>query len=298
VAIMSKLSRNQMVNAEYLDELELNQEYNDENENSVTKHIFELRDTLSYDILKQELLDCLEIDNKPLFLEPNSRNIVRIFSENIDNMALENSEDKGYLNTFKEEIRQLVLDHLRDKYQVVYSINEAEEYINLEPIADLYEFFVLRKSNNVFKYYYSIINMSFFDKIVEDKEERELMVQTLREYLISINDKLVVEEELNDNDITMEILGDFFNNRYKIVNSGIMNVIGMSSFLNFIVTEDNGELVSDRIREMFYNFGGYEGIEFDDTESFKSYFDCLIELENANELLVMLASKVFEDQNQ
>jgi hypothetical protein len=57
-------------------------------------------------------------------------------------------------------------------------------------------------------------------------------------------------------------------------------------------------MVSDRIREMFYNFGGYEGIEFDDNESFKNYFECLMELENANELLVTLASKVFEDQNQ
>ena len=294
---MSKLNRNQVINAEYLDEFQVEQEYNDENENTITKHIFELRDMLSYDILKQELIDSLEIDNKPLFLEPNSRNIVRIFSENLENLEIENSEDKFYLNVFKEEIRQLVLEYLKENYQITYNINEAEDFIDLEPIADLYEFFILRKLNNIFKYYYSIINMSFFDKILEEGEEKKNAIQTLKEYLISINNKLMMEEENVDKEITMEILGDFFNNRFKIVNSGIMNVIGMSSFLNFIITNDDGEVVSDKVREMFYNFGGYEGIEFDDSESFKNYFECLIELENANELLVTLASKVFESQN-
>ena len=294
---MSKLNRNQVINGEYLDEYQTEQEYYDENENTVTKHIFELKDILSYDILKQELIDTLEIDSKPLFLDPISRNIVRIFSENIGNLELVDSEDKFYLNVFKEEIRQLVLEHLRENYQITYNVNESEDYIDLEPIADLYEFFVLRKLNNIFKYYYSIINMSFFDKVVEDEEERKDVVEALKEYLISINDKLMVEPDSSNHDITMEILGDFFNNRFKIVNSGIMNVIGMSSFLNFIVTNDDGEMVSDRIREMFYNFGGFGGIEFDDNDSFKNYFECLNELENANELLVTLASKVFESMN-
>jgi hypothetical protein len=294
---MDELNRNQIINAEYLDEYETEQEYDDGNENTVTKHIFELKDILSYDILKQELLDSLEIDGKPLFLEPNARNIVRIFSENINNLELIDSEDKFYINVFKEEIRQVVLEHLKENYRITYNINEAEDYIDLNPVADLYEFFILRKLNNIFKYYYSIINMSFFDKVITNEEERNSMILNLKEYLISINDKLV-EEEVSDIEITMEILGDFFNNKGIIVNSGISNVIGMSSFLNFIITTDDGEMVSDRIREMFYNFGGYNGIEFDDTESFKNYFECLSELENANELLVTLASKVFESQNQ
>jgi hypothetical protein len=299
---MAKLSRTHLIGAEYLDELEVTQEYDgleDNNENSVTKHIFELKDLLSYDILKQELIDTLDIDGKPLFLEMNSRNIVRIFSDNINNLQLENSEDKFYLDTFKEEIRQIVLAHLEQNYQITYNINEAEEFIDLEPIADLYEFFVLRKLNNIFKYYYSIINMSFFDKVITEEKQRIEAVKELKEYLISINEKLsIAEEDISNNEITMEILSDFFNNRFKIVNSEIMNVIGMSSFLNFIVNHDDGELVSDRIREMFYNFGGFGGIEFDDTESFRNYFECLVELENANELLVILASKVFESQNQ
>lgn len=299
---MAKLSRTHLIGAEYLDELELTQEYDgleDNNENSVTKHIFELKDLLSYDILKQELIDTLDIDGKPLFLESNARNIVRIFSDNINNLQLENSEDKFYLDTFKEEIRQLVLAHLQESYEIKYNINEAEEFIDLDPIADLYEFFILRKLNNIFKYYYSIINMSFFDKVISNEQEKKDAVKDLKEYLISINEKLTVaEEDISNNEITMEILSDFFNNRYKIVNSEIMNVIGMSSFLNFIINHDDGEVVSDRIREMFYNFGGFGGIEFDDNESFRNYFECLVELENANELLVKLASKVFEDQNQ
>jgi hypothetical protein len=141
--------------------------------------------------------------------------------------------------------------------------------------------------------------MSFFDKVITEEKQRIEAVKELKEYLISINEKLsIAEEDISNNEITMEILSDFFNNRFKIVNSEIMNVIGMSSFLNFIVNHDDGELVSDRIREMFYNFGGFGGIEFDDTESFRNYFECLVELENANELLVILASKVFESQNQ
>jgi hypothetical protein len=299
---MAKLSRTRLINAEYLDETEETQEYDTleyDNENSVTKHIFELKDLLSYDILKQELIDSLDVDGKPLFLEPNSRNIVRIFYENINNLYLENSEDKFYLDRFKEEIRQIVLAHLEENYKITYNINEAEEFIDLEPIADLYEFFVLRKLNNIFKYYYSIINMSFFDKIITDDQERKEATQELKQYLISINEKLLIgEEDISDNEITMELLSDFFNNRFKIVNSEIMTIIGMSSFLNFIVSHDDGEIVSDRVREMFYNFGGFGGIEFDDGESFRNYFECLIELENANELLVILASKVFEAQNQ
>ena len=295
---MAKLDRNQILSAEYLDEYEVEQEYDSSNENKVTKHIFELKDILSFDILKQELIDSLEMDNKPLFLDSNARNIVRIFSENIDNLKIENPDDKFYLNTFKEDIRQLVLSYLKENYQITYNINEAEDYIDLNPIADLYEFFILRKLDNIFKYYYSIINMSFFDKVIENEEERNTAVQNLKEYLININDKLISGEEVSNINITMEILGDFFNNRFNIVNSGIMNVIGMSSFLNFVIAHDDGEMVADRIREMFYNFGGYEGIEFDDEESFKSYFECLTELENANELLVVLASKVFESQNQ
>lgn len=294
---MDKMDRKMMTNAEYLDEYSPEQEYNDENENKVTQHIFELKDILSYDILKQELIDSLEIDSKPLFQEPNARNIVRIFSENLENLNIVDSDDKYYLNTFREEIRQIVLEHLKENYQISYNINEAEDYIDLTPIADLYEFFILRKLNNIFKYYYSIINMSFFAKVVDSEAEKKTMTQNLKEYLISVNDKHM-DEDASKEEITMEILGGFFSNRFRIVNSGISNVIGMSSFLNFILLNDSGEVVSDRVREMFYNFGGFEGIEFEDNESFKNYFECLVELENANELLVTLASKVFESQNQ
>lgn len=299
---MEKLERNKIINMEYLDEETEVQEYTGsdfDNNNSVTKHIFELKDLLSYDILKQELIDSFEIDSKPLFLEQNSRNIVRIIGDNIDNLKIDNPEDKFYLDTFREEIRQIVLGHLQENYEITYNINEAEGYIDLDPIADLYEFFVLRKLNNIFKYYYSIISMTFFDEILKKEDERKDAIQDLKEYLISINEKLMVaDDDVIDTEITMETLSEFFNNRFNIVNSGILNVIGMSSFLNFITTHDDGELVSDRIREMFYNFGGFDGLEFDDTESFKNYFECLVELENANELLVLLASKVFEMQNQ
>jgi hypothetical protein len=292
----TKLNRSQVINSEYLEEYDVEQVYNDDNENSITKHIFELKDILSYDILKQELIDSLEIDNKPLFLDANSRNIVRIFSENLENLQINDADDKSLLSTLREEIRGIVLDHLRENYLISYNINEGEEYIDLEPIADLYEFFIQRKLDNVFKYYYSIISMSFFDKIIENKEERKTMASAMREYLISINDKLT-DGDVSDEEITMEILGDFFNNRFKIVNSGISNVIGMSSFLNYVLMNDEGEIVTDRIKEMFYNFGGFGGMEFDDTESFRNYFECLLELENSNELLVSLASKVFESTN-
>lgn len=294
---MAKLDRMEMINGEYLDVYEEEFEYDGSSENLVTKHIFEIKDAISYEILKQELIDTLEIDNRPLFLEGNARNIVRIISENIDNLVITDPDDKMYLNTFREEIRQLVLGHMEDSYSITYNINEADDFIDLEPVADLYEFFILRKLKNIFKYYYSIISMKFFDINVTD-EERPEMVKNLREYLISINEKLIDEEDLKDSDITMQILGEFFNNKYNIVNSGIINIVGFSSFLNFVLTADDGEMVSDRVREMFYNFGGFKGIEFDDAISFKNYFDCLIELENANELLVLLASKVFQDQNQ
>ncbi len=46
---------------------------------------------------------------------------------------------------------------------------------------------------------------------------------------------------------------------------------------------------------MFYNFGGYEGLDFDDEETFKKYFECISELDNANQLVVTLSSRVFTE---
>lgn len=293
---MSKLNREQVMNSEYLEEYQTEQEYDGSSENIVTKHIFELKDILSYEILKQELTDTLDIDKKPLFLDSNARNIVRIISENIDNLEIIDADDKFYLNTFREEIRQLVLEHLSDTYKISYNINENDDLIDLEPIADLYEFFIMRKLNNIFKYYYATINMSIFDKTVEE-DQRGDMLETLRNFLIRNAYENAVPDDLSNEEITMDVLSKFFNNRFNIIDSGILNISGMSSFLNFIITVDDGEMVSDRIREMFYNFGGFNGIEFEDTDSFKNYVECLIELENANELLVMLASKVFETRN-
>lgn len=292
---MPDKERQRIINAENTQEFSNMYEYNSENENSVVQHIFELKDMLSYEILKQELIDVLETDNFPLFIDERSRNIVRIISENINNLEIEDPDDKFYLNTFREEIRTIVLTHMNNSYDITYNINEMEQYIDLEPIADIYEFFILRKLNNIFKYYYSIINLSFFDKTSEG-DDRDDLRETLREYLLELVPNLN-QDEVTDQELTMELLSEFFSNKERIVNSGISNVEGFSSFLNYIVTEDDGEFVSDRIREMFYNFGGFEGIEFDDTITFKRYFEVLSDIENANDLLVLLSTRVFKEEN-
>lgn len=290
---MPDIKRETLIRSRQAEEMETDRDYTTESENLVVRSIFEIKDLISYEILKQELLISLEEDSYPKFIQPNSNNVIRILSDNINNLVIENVEDKTYLDVLKDEIRNIMLDYLDRTYDLRYIINEAEQFIDLEPIADLYEFFIIRKLNNVYKYYYSIINLSFFSKLQVDTAERDELRGILRDYLISLSDNFDNEEEIDDKTLTMEMLSKFFSNKDKIVNNGISNVVGFSSFLNFLILQNDGEVISDRIRDMFYNFGGYEGLDFDDEETFKKYFECITELENANQLVVNLSSKVF-----
>lgn len=290
---MPDIKRETLIRSRQAEEMETDRDYTTESENLVVRSIFEIKDLISYEILKQELLISLEEDSYPKFIQPNSNNVIRILSDNINNLVIENVEDKTYLDVLKDEIRNIMLDYLDRTYDLRYIINEAEQFIDLEPIADLYEFFIIRKLNNVYKYYYSIINLSFFNKLQVDTDERDELRGILRDYLISLSDNFDNEEEIDDKTLTMEMLSKFFSNKDKIVNNGISNVVGFSSFLNFLILQNDGEVISDRIRDMFYNFGGYEGLDFDDEETFKKYFECITELENANQLVVNLSSKVF-----
>lgn len=291
---MPENKRDDLIRSISTEEMQTQREYSNEDENLVVRNIFEIKDLISYEILKQELINSLEQDAYPTFLHPDSNNVIRILSENIDNLEIQDVEDKTYIDVLKTEIRTILLEYLERTYDLKYTINELEPFIDLEPIADLYEFFVIRKLNNIFKYYYSIINMSFFNKIVKEEEQAELK-DGLRQYLISLSDSFKNDEPIDDQMLTMEMLSKFFKNKEKIVNNGISNIVGFSSFLNFLVEENDGEIISDKIREMFYNFGGYEGLDFDDEETFKKYFECISELDNANQLVVTLSSKVFTE---
>lgn len=291
---MPENKRDDLIRSVSTEEMQTQREYSNEDENLVVRNIFEIKDLISYEILKQELINSLEQDAYPTFLNPNSNNVIRILSENIDNLEIQDVEDKTYIDVLKTEIRTILLEYLERTYDLKYIINELEPFIDLEPIADLYEFFVIRKLNNIFKYYYSIINMSFFNKIVNEEEQEELK-DGLRQYLISLSDSFKNDEPIDDQMLTMEMLSKFFKNKEKIVNNGISNIVGFSSFLNFLVEENDGEIVSDKIKEMFYNFGGYEGLDFDDEETFKKYFECISELDNANQLVVTLSSRVFTE---
>lgn len=291
---MPENKRDDLIRSISTEEMQTQREYSNEDENLVVRNIFEIKDLISYEILKQELINSLEQDAYPTFLHPDSNNVIRILSENIDNLEIQDVEDKTYIDVLKTEIRTILLEYLERTYDLKYTINELEPFIDLEPIADLYEFFVIRKLNNIFKYYYSIINMSFFNKIVKEEEQEELK-DGLRQYLISLSDSFKNDEPIDDQILTMEMLSKFFKNKEKIVNNGILNIVGFSSFLNFLVEENDGEIVSDKIKEMFYNFGGYEGLDFDDEETFKKYFECISELDNANQLVVTLSSRVFTE---
>lgn len=291
---MPENKRDDLIRSISTEEMQTQREYSNEDENLVVRNIFEIKDLISYEILKQELINSLEQDAYPTFLHPDSNNVIRILSENIDNLEIQDVEDKTYIDVLKTEIRTILLEYLERTYDLKYIINELEPFIDLEPIADLYEFFVIRKLNNIFKYYYSIINMSFFNKIVKEDEQAELK-DGLRQYLISLSDSFKNDEPIDDQILTMEMLSKFFSNKEKIVNNGISNIVGFSSFLNFLVEENDGEIVSDKIKEMFYNFGGYEGLDFDDEETFKKYFECISELDNANQLVVTLSSRVFTE---
>ena len=291
---MPENKRDDLIRSISTEEMQTQREYSNEDENLVVRNIFEIKDLISYEILKQELINSLEQDAYPTFLHPDSNNVIRILSENIDNLEIQDVEDKTYIDVLKTEIRTILLEYLERTYDLKYIINELEPFIDLEPIADLYEFFVIRKLNNIFKYYYSIINMSFFNKIVKEEEQEELK-DGLRQYLISLSDSFKNDEPIDDQILTMEMLSKFFKNKEKIVNNGILNIVGFSSFLNFLVEENDGEIVSDKIKEMFYNFGGYEGLDFDDEETFKKYFECISELDNANQLVVTLSSRVFTE---
>ena len=291
---MPENKRDDLIRSISTEEMQTQREYSNEDENLVVRNIFEIKDLISYEILKQELINSLEQDAYPTFLHPDSNNVIRILSENIDNLEIQDVEDKTYIDVLKTEIRTILLEYLERTYDLKYIINELEPFIDLEPIADLYEFFVIRKLNNIFKYYYSIINMSFFNKIVKEEEQEELK-DGLRQYLISLSDSFKNDEPIDDQMLTMEMLSKFFKNKEKIVNNGILNIVGFSSFLNFLVEENDGEIVSDKIKEMFYNFGGYEGLDFDDEETFKKYFECISELDNANQLVVTLSSRVFTE---
>lgn len=291
---MPENKRDDLIRSISTEEMQTQREYSNEDDNLVVRNIFEIKDLISYEILKQELINSLEQDAYPTFLHPDSNNVIRILSENIDNLEIQDVEDKTYIDVLKTEIRTILLEYLERTYDLKYTINELEPFIDLEPIADLYEFFVIRKLNNIFKYYYSIINMSFFNKIVKEEEQAELK-DGLRQYLISLSDSFKNDEPIDDQMLTMEMLSKFFKNKEKIVNNGISNIVGFSSFLNFLVEENDGEIVSDKIKEMFYNFGGYEGLDFDDEETFKKYFECISELDNANQLVVTLSSRVFTE---
>lgn len=291
---MPENKRDDLIRSISTEEMQTQREYSNEDDNLVVRNIFEIKDLISYEILKQELINSLEQDAYPTFLHPDSNNVIRILSENIDNLEIQDVEDKTYIDVLKTEIRTILLEYLERTYDLKYTINELEPFIDLEPIADLYEFFVIRKLNNIFKYYYSIINMSFFNKIVKEEEQAELK-DGLRQYLISLSDSFKNDEPIDDQILTMEMLSKFFKNKEKIVNNGISNIVGFSSFLNFLVEENDGEIVSDKIKEMFYNFGGYEGLDFDDEETFKKYFECISELDNANQLVVTLSSRVFTE---
>lgn len=291
---MPENKRDDLIRSVSTEEMQIQREYSNEDDNLVVRNIFEIKDLISYEILKQELINSLEQDAYPTFLHPDSNNVIRILSENIDNLEIQDVEDKTYIDMLKTEIRTILLEYLERTYDLKYIINELEPFIDLEPIADLYEFFVIRKLNNIFKYYYSIINMSFFNKIVKEEEQAELKDE-LRQYLISLSDSFKNDEPIDDQMLTMEMLSKFFKNKEKIVNNGISNIVGFSSFLNFLVEENDGEIISDKIREMFYNFGGYEGLDFDDEETFKKYFECISELDNANQLVVTLSSRVFTE---
>lgn len=291
---MPENKRDDLIRSISTEEMQIQREYSNEDDNLVVRNIFEIKDLISYEILKQELINSLEQDAYPTFLHPDSNNVIRILSENIDNLEIQDVEDKTYIDVLKTEIRTILLEYLERTYDLKYTINELEPFIDLEPIADLYEFFVIRKLNNIFKYYYSIINMSFFNKIVQEDEQAELK-DGLRQYLISLSDSFKNDEPIDDQILTMEMLSKFFKNKEKIVNNGISNIVGFSSFLNFLIEENDGEIVSDKIKEMFYNFGGYEGLDFDDEETFKKYFECISELDNANQLVVTLSSRVFTE---
>lgn len=291
---MPENKRDDLIRSISTEEMQTQREYSNEDDNLVVRNIFEIKDLISYEILKQELINSLEQDAYPTFLHPDSNNVIRILSENIDNLEIQDVEDKTYIDVLKTEIRTILLEYLERTYDLKYTVNELEPFIDLEPIADLYEFFVIRKLNNIFKYYYSIINMSFFNKIVKEDEQAELK-DGLRQYLISLSDSFKNDEPIDDQILTMEMLSKFFKNKEKIVNNGISNIVGFSSFLNFLIEENDGEIVSDKIKEMFYNFGGYEGLDFDDEETFKKYFECISELDNANQLVVTLSSRVFTE---
>lgn len=291
---MPENKRDDLIRSISTEEMQTQREYSNEDDNLVVRNIFEIKDLISYEILKQELINSLEQDAYPTFLHPDSNNVIRILSENIDNLEIQDVEDKTYIDVLKTEIRTILLEYLERTYDLKYTVNELEPFIDLEPIADLYEFFVIRKLNNIFKYYYSIINMSFFNKIVKEDEQAELK-DGLRQYLISLSDSFKNDEPIDDQILTMEMLSKFFSNKEKIVNNGISNIVGFSSFLNFLIEENDGEIISDKIKEMFYNFGGYEGLDFDDEETFKKYFECISELDNANQLVVTLSSRVFTE---
>ena len=109
---MPENKRDDLIRSISTEEMQTQREYSNEDDNLVVRNIFEIKDLISYEILKQELINSLEQDAYPTFLHPDSNNVIRILSENIDNLEIQDVEDKTYIDVFETEIRIIWVEYL------------------------------------------------------------------------------------------------------------------------------------------------------------------------------------------
>lgn len=255
---------------------------------NIAFNIMRLQDELSYNVLFEEISDTLEQD-KVGFIQDRSRNFVRILSDRFDTINVykftnnENvAEAKNYINELKQNVCNLILSHLVDQYGISYNQNLVNYSPDLEMIAEIYEFFILRKKENISQYLYKLLTNL-------DEENGVSYRETTDELIQEIQRAKETKETIGENYLEYVIL-----NFFKFVDILVKNENVASSISNYIFEScqsDAEEITNKKITQAYYNYGTENGLDFHDKESFSKYFSLLKKPEYANEVLRSLFAK-------
>lgn len=249
-----------------------------------SQRIFELRDSLSIDIISKNIVE--RFKNPSMF---ETINYVDIFKKNFDN-ALANpgtDNDVTILTQTASELCSIVNGNLSKTFNASVGINYSEDGTAttdelLEAISDLYEFFVIRRYENICDYLVLEITKNKADYI-----ERYKDVLTEAEY----NDLFLTQDRKKYKNISDAILIHFID---SIISDVASQVTSGLDFFKKLVNMDLYEVVNNKLNDMFINIGP-EFIVSNDHNAAVSYLSLLDNQEVAVNMRCDVLKKLLQD---
>ena len=230
----------------------------------ITDRIFELRDQLSLDIISKNIIE--NIDKPTTY---RSINYVTKFKENYLRLLNNNQYDgdEEILNGAFLELAQLILTNLSVKFNVTIGDDIADGYVNdiekyMDKLETLYEFFVVRRYENIRDYFKVQLLKHKLDFV--EKYKNILDDKTHEDIFLNINKKKF-------SDPTASIIIYFIDDIVSDIQSTITSAY---DFFKDIINLDLFEEFNNRLNEMFINFGN-DFMILGDTEAVSQYLSML-----------------------